>query len=35
MSTKVEVWQGTLALMVLETLNVMGPQHGYGIARRI
>jgi PadR family transcriptional regulator PadR len=35
MSTKVEVWQGTLALMVLKTLNAMGPQHGYGIARRI
>src|ERR1700685_1552346 len=30
-----EVWQGTLALMVLKTLDVMGPQHGYGIARRI
>jgi len=35
MSTKPEVWQGTLALMVLKTLNAMGPQHGYGIARRI
>ena len=35
MSTKTEVWQGTLALMVLKTLNAMGPQHGYGIARRI
>ena len=35
MSPKTEVWQGTLALMVLETLNAMGPQHGYGIARRI
>jgi transcriptional regulator len=31
----VEVWQGTLALMVLKTLNVLGPQHGYGIAKRI
>jgi PadR family transcriptional regulator PadR len=30
-----EVWQGTLALMVLKTLDVLGPQHGYGIARRI
>lgn len=30
-----EVWQGTLALMVLKTLNVLGPQHGYGIAKRI
>ena len=35
MSTKAEVWQGTLTLMVLNTLNAMGPQHGYGIARRI
>ena len=35
MSTKSDVWQGTLALMVLKTLNAMGPQHGYGIARRI
>jgi PadR family transcriptional regulator PadR len=35
MSPKAEVWQGTLALMVLKTLNAMGPQHGYGIARRI
>lgn len=35
MSNKTEVWQGTLALMVLKTLNAMGPQHGYGIARRI
>ena len=32
---KNDVWQGTLALMVLKTLDVMGPQHGYGIARRI
>lgn len=32
---KTEVWQGTLALMVLKTLESMGPQHGYGIARRI
>ena len=29
------VWQGTLALMVLRTLDAMGPQHGFGIARRI
>ena len=29
------VWQGTLALMVLRTLETMGEQHGYGIARRI
>src|SRR5215210_3478208 len=35
MGSKTEVWQGTLALMVLKTLNAMGPQHGYGIARRI
>ena len=35
MSDKNEVWQGTLALMVLKTLDVMGTQHGYGIARRI
>src|SRR5579863_9051020 len=30
-----EVWQGTLALMVLKSLEAMGPQHGYGLARRI
>jgi transcriptional regulator len=30
-----DVWQGTLALMVLKTLSSMGPLHGYGIARRI
>ena len=35
MSSKTDVWQGTLALMVLKTLDAMGPQHGYGIARRI
>ena len=35
MSPKSEVWQGTLALLVLKTLHAMGPQHGYGIARRI
>ena len=29
------VWQGTLALMVLKTLEAMGPLHGYGVARRI
>ena len=28
-------WQGTLALMVLKTLEALGPLHGYGIARRI
>jgi transcriptional regulator len=32
---KTEVQQGTLALMVLKTLDVLGPLHGYGIARRI
>ncbi|MDE3156296.1 MAG: PadR family transcriptional regulator [Acidobacteriota bacterium] len=32
---KADVQQGTLALMVLKTLDVLGPQHGYGIARRI
>ena len=32
---KAEVWQGTLALMILKTLETMGPQHGYGVARRI
>jgi PadR family transcriptional regulator PadR len=35
MSTKTDVWQGTLALMILKTLETLGPQHGYGIARRI
>lgn len=32
---KKDVWQGTLALMVLKTLYALGPLHGYGIARRI
>lgn len=35
MGDKTDVWQGTLALMVLKTLEVLGPLHGYGIARRI
>jgi PadR family transcriptional regulator, regulatory protein PadR len=35
MAEKTDVWQGTLALMVLKTLQTMGPIHGYGIARRI
>ena len=35
MGDKTDVWQGTLALMVLKTLQMMGPQHGYGLARRI
>jgi PadR family transcriptional regulator, regulatory protein PadR len=34
MKEKPDVLQGTLALMVLKTLDVLGPQHGYGIARR-
>ena len=29
------IWQGTLSLMILKTLEALGPQHGYGIARRI
>jgi transcriptional regulator len=32
---KTDVLQGTLALMILKTLESMGPQHGFGIARRI
>ena len=32
---KADVWQGTLALMILKTLETMGDQHGYGLARRI
>jgi len=35
MDNKADVWQGTLALMILKTLETLGPQHGYGIARRI
>jgi PadR family transcriptional regulator PadR len=35
MGNKTEIWQGTLALMILKTIEVMGPLHGYGIARRI
>jgi transcriptional regulator len=35
MRKKSDVWQGTLALMILKTLDTLGPQHGYGIARRI
>ena len=35
MSAKTEIWQGTLALMILKTLETLGPLHGYGIARRI
>ena len=33
--SRTDVWQGTLALMVLKTLEALGPLHGYGIARRI
>jgi len=33
--SKSDILQGTLDLMVLQTLDAMGPQHGYGIARRI
>ena len=32
---KLDLLQGTLDLMVLRTLAAMGPQHGYGLARRI
>ena len=32
---KLDLLQGTLDLMVLQTLDTMGPQHGYGLARRI
>jgi PadR family transcriptional regulator len=35
MAGKVDVWQGTLALMILKTLETLGALHGYGIARRI
>jgi len=32
---RTDVWQGTLALMILKSLESIGPLHGYGIARRI
>ena len=35
MDEKADIWQGTLALMVLKTLETLGPLHGYGVARRI
>jgi transcriptional regulator len=35
MKTRADIQQGTLALMVLKTLGVLGPPHGYGIERRI
>lgn len=34
-SEKTDIWQGTLALMILKTLEALGPLHGYGVARRI
>jgi PadR family transcriptional regulator PadR len=35
MGDKLDVKQGTLALMILKTIDSLGPLHGYGIARRI
>lgn len=35
MTDKLDVKQGTLALMILKTLELLGPLHGYGVARRI
>ena len=35
MGEKADVQQGTLALMILKTLETLGPLHGYGVARRI
>src|SRR5215813_5713092 len=35
MTDTTDVWRGTLALMILKTLETMGPLHGYGVARRI
>src|SRR5687768_9073737 len=35
MGEKTDVWQGTLALMILKTLERIGPLHGYGIGRQI
>lgn len=35
MSDRTDVWQGTLALMILRSLETMGAMHGYGLARRI
>jgi hypothetical protein len=32
---EVDVWQGTLALMVLKTLEALGPLHGYGICTEV
>ncbi len=35
MGDTTDVWRGTLALMILKTLETLGPLHGYGVARRI
>src|SRR3989454_2848602 len=35
MNDTTDVWRGTLALMILKTLDTLGPLHGYGVARRI
>jgi PadR family transcriptional regulator PadR len=35
MGERADIFQGTLALMLLKTIELMGPRHGYGIARRI
>jgi PadR family transcriptional regulator PadR len=35
MKTKQDILQGTLDLIVLKTLDILGPQHGYGIAQRV
>ena len=35
MAERADIWQGTLALMILKTIQAMGSLHGYGIARRI
>ena len=35
MGKSTDIWQGTLALMILKTIQALGPLHGYGIARRI
>src|SRR2546425_11743886 len=35
MNETIDVWRGTLALMILKTLDTLGPLHGYGVARRI
>ena len=35
MRNPTDVWQGTLALLILKTLETLGPLHGFGIARRI